>query len=85
MVGKKNFKIVVLLILLVVSLVGCKSVDTSKDDKIKIGITQIVEHPALDLAREGFIKALKDNGFEDGNNIEIDFQSAQEIYLHLKL
>lgn len=77
MVGKKNFKIVVLLILLVVSLVGCKSVDTSKDDKIKIGITQIVEHPALDLAREGFIKALKDNGFEDGNNIEIDFQSAQ--------
>ena len=77
MVGKKNFKIVVLLILLVVSLVGCKSVDTSKDDKIKIGITQITEHPALDLAREGFIKALKDNGFEDGNNIEIDFQSAQ--------
>jgi len=77
MVGKKNFKIVVLLILLVVSLVGCKSVDTSKDDKIKIGITQITEHPALDLAREGFIRALKDNGFEDGNNIEIDFQSAQ--------
>ncbi|WFD10736.1 ABC transporter substrate-binding protein [Tepidibacter hydrothermalis] len=77
MVGNKNFKIVVLLILLVVSLVGCKSVDTSKDDKIKIGITQITEHPALDLAREGFIKALEDNGFEDGNNIEIDFQSAQ--------
>lgn len=77
MVGNKNFKIVVLIILLVVSLVGCKSVDTSKDDKIEIGITQITEHPALDLAREGFIKALKDNGFEDGNNIEIDFQSAQ--------
>ncbi|WP_099188270.1 ABC transporter substrate-binding protein [Tepidibacter mesophilus] len=77
MVGKKNFKMVVLIILLVVSLVGCKSVDTSKDDKIKIGITQITEHPALDLAREGFIEALKDNGFEDGNNIEIDFQSAQ--------
>lgn len=77
MVGNKNFKIVVLIILLVVSLVGCKSVDTSKDDKIQIGITQITEHPALDLAREGFIKALKDNGFEDGNNIEIDFQSAQ--------
>lgn len=77
MVGKKNFKIVLLLIVVVVSLVGCKSVDTSKDNKIKIGITQITEHPALDLAREGFIKALKDNGFEDGNNIEIDFQSAQ--------
>ncbi len=77
MVGKKNFKMVVLLILLVVSLVGCKSVDTSKDDKIKIGITQITEHPALDLARAGFVEALKDNGFEDGNNMEIDFQSAQ--------
>lgn len=45
--------------------------------KLKIGITQIVEHPSLDAIREGFIAALKDNGFEDGKNIEIDYQSAQ--------
>ncbi len=43
----------------------------------KIGISQFVEHPALDAAREGFIKALKENGLEEGKNIEIDFQIAQ--------
>jgi putative ABC transport system substrate-binding protein len=42
--------------------------------KVKIGITQIIEHPALDAAREGFIQALKDNGFGDA---DIDYQSAQ--------
>jgi putative ABC transport system substrate-binding protein len=42
--------------------------------KVHIGITQIIEHPALDAAREGFIKALKENGFADA---EIDYQSAQ--------
>jgi putative ABC transport system substrate-binding protein len=40
----------------------------------KIGITQIVEHPSLDAAREGFIQALKDNGFDESS---IDVQIAQ--------
>jgi putative ABC transport system substrate-binding protein len=44
---------------------------------IKIGISQLVEHPALDSAREGFIEALKEAGYEDGKNIKIDFQNAQ--------
>jgi putative tryptophan/tyrosine transport system substrate-binding protein len=63
---------------------GCASSQTStsqkslKDKKeIKIGISQIVEHPALDAARKGFIDALKEKGFEDGKNIKIDFQNAQ--------
>lgn len=43
----------------------------------KIGIVQYVEHPALDAAREGFVKALADNGFVDGQNITIDVQNAQ--------
>ncbi|AMA71882.1 MULTISPECIES: ABC transporter substrate-binding protein [Aneurinibacillus] len=43
-------------------------------EKVKIGITQVIEHPALDAAREGFIKALKENGFADA---DIDYQSAQ--------
>lgn len=50
----------------------------SKENKvIKIGISQIIEHPALDSARKGFIDALKSKGFEDGKNIVIDFQNAQ--------
>lgn len=51
--------------------------DSSKDDIKKIGITQLVEHPALDATKTGFIQALKDNGFEEGKNIEIDFKNAQ--------
>ena len=55
-------------------LTGCGS---KEDEKIKIGISQIVEYSALDENREGFIKALEDNGYKDGENIDIDFQNAQ--------
>ena len=41
---------------------------------IEIGVTQIMEHPALDSARVGFEKALKDNGYGD---VKIDYQNAQ--------
>ncbi|NJI82488.1 ABC transporter substrate-binding protein [Clostridioides difficile] len=51
---------------------------SSKNNDIKkIGITQLVEHQALDASKEGFVKALEDNGFKDGKNIEIDYQNAQ--------
>ncbi|RXT15462.1 ABC transporter substrate-binding protein [Ammoniphilus sp. CFH 90114] len=43
----------------------------------KIGITQIVEHPALDASRNGFLQALKDAGFEEGKNLQVDVQIAQ--------
>ncbi len=42
-----------------------------------IGISQIVEHPALDAARNGFIDGLAENGFVEGENIEIIFENAQ--------
>ncbi len=38
-----------------------------------IGATQIVEHPSLDAAYEGFQKALEDAGLD----VTYDFQSAQ--------
>lgn len=89
MVVKKNFTILMSTLLLVTSIfAGCASstvpVDkveqkpvTVQKQKIKIGITQIVEHQALDAARKGFIDALASKGFKDGDNIEIDFQNAQ--------
>lgn len=36
-----------------------------------------MEHESLDSAREGFIDALADNGYVDGDNITIDVQNAQ--------
>ncbi|RLQ97412.1 ABC transporter substrate-binding protein [Falsibacillus albus] len=39
----------------------------------KIGVTQIVEHPSLDAAFDGFKAALKENGL----NVKYDVQNAQ--------
>ncbi|MBY0124372.1 ABC transporter substrate-binding protein [Bacillus sp. S/N-304-OC-R1] len=44
---------------------------------VKVGIIQLVEHPSLDAAREGFIAALKDAGYEEGKNLKLDYQNAQ--------
>lgn len=44
---------------------------------IKVGITQIVEHPALDAARQGFIDRLTELGYTPGEDIVYDIQSAQ--------
>ena len=55
------------------------------EEKIEIGITQIVEHPALDSAVIGFKETLKENGFDETKvNFEIqnaqgDFGTAQTI------
>lgn len=69
-------KILVLALALVIIL-GISACDTAGSGKIEIGIIQYVTHNALDASREGFIAALADNGFVDGENIEIDYQNAQ--------
>lgn len=46
----------------------------------KIGATQIVEHPSLDRAYEGFQAALSEAGLE----VEYDFQSAQNDQNNVK-
>lgn len=43
----------------------------------KVAITAIVDHPALDNVRKGVLEALKEQGFEEGKNLQVDFQSAQ--------
>ena len=62
-------KVFILLSLLTVMIFSCgnegkqgEKVSGTKEEKKKfrIGITQIVAHPALDNAREGFKEALKE-------------------------
>ena len=43
----------------------------------RIGYAQIVDHPALNATRQGFIDALKAAGFEVGKNLVFDYQNAQ--------
>ncbi|TJY42479.1 ABC transporter substrate-binding protein [Cohnella pontilimi] len=50
---------------------------STEEKSYKISISQIVEHPSLDAAREGFLAALKDAGIEEGKNLTVDFNSAQ--------
>ncbi len=84
--GKKIISLILITLLTSTLLIGCQSdtnqqsdseETTTKTEIIKIGITQIVEHPALDAARNGFIDALKSKNFKDGKNIELDYQNAQ--------
>ena len=42
-----------------------------------IGIVQIVNHNALDAAREGFLRALAEDGYVDGQNMTVDYRNAQ--------
>ncbi|MFF2484062.1 ABC transporter substrate-binding protein [Paenibacillus sp. NPDC058071] len=54
------------------------STEAPKDSKkYKIAISQIVEHPSLDATREGFLAALKDAGFVEGENLTVNFNTAQ--------
>lgn len=61
----------------VVLLVFTFALGVSAAERIKIGITQIVEHPALDAARKGFIDQMAELGYVEGKNVEYDVQSAQ--------
>ncbi|MHB9115676.1 MAG: ABC transporter substrate-binding protein [Thermoleophilia bacterium] len=53
------------------------STTTVPEKVYKIGMTQIVSHPTLDVARQAIIDGLKMEGFEEGKNLEIDFQNAE--------
>ncbi len=44
---------------------------------VKIGITQIVSHPALDACVTGFKEAMAERGFTEGENVSFDVQNAQ--------
>ena len=49
----------------------------SKKDVFKIGVNQYVTHAALDASYQGFVDALSDAGYIDGEKIKIDLQNAQ--------
>lgn len=82
MMMKKSVKWLATLALaaMVVGAAGCGSSTQSgsKDKKsYKVGVIQLVQHPALDAANKGFIDGLKSKGFEEGKNVTFDQQNAQ--------
>jgi len=75
MVMKKTRGIVTLLLIatMTLALVACGGVAYGAETDFQIGIIQLVEHPALDAAREGFMAALRNEGIA----AEFDYQNAQ--------
>jgi ABC-type uncharacterized transport system, periplasmic component len=89
---KKSISIFMAVLLIMAAVVGCstekektnatneekESIQVKDTDKVyKIGICQLIEHPALDAAYDGFVDGLAEAGYIDGVNIEIDKNSAQ--------
>ena len=56
---------------------SAKAPTAATTDSKKIAITAIVEHPALDAVRHGALEALAAEGYKDGENLSVNFQSAQ--------
>ena len=54
---------------------GCGTNETTSNGEYKVGVVQLVEHPALDAANKGFVDALKEKGLSD--KITFDQQNAQ--------
>jgi putative tryptophan/tyrosine transport system substrate-binding protein len=46
-------------------------------DMPRVGLTYIVEHPAIDAVRKGIVDGLADAGYQDGKTVEIITRSAQ--------
>lgn len=75
-------KLGVICVSAVMLLAGCSSnaeesqgSEKSGKEDLVIGVTQVVEHQALDAAREGFVEGLKESGFD--NNIKFINKNAQ--------
>jgi putative ABC transport system substrate-binding protein len=65
-----------ILIVIVIVFTSLSSLAQDKK-KIRIGVTQIVSHPALDADQKGFENALSGSGFKEGVNVAYDRQNAQ--------
>ena len=58
-------------------LAGCGGGKEDEVQQYKVGLVQLMQHGALDLANEGMVAGLADNGFVEGENLVIDQQNAQ--------
>lgn len=73
---KKLLSLILVSAMTVMTLTGCGDTNQSASkDTYNIGICQLIEHPALDAATEGFKQALIDKLGED--KVTFDLQNAQ--------
>lgn len=76
---------IIMMILLGTALIlsGCGMQDAKEgtnppaDKVFRVGVTQFVAHPALDLDQKGFLDQMKEEGFTEGENVEFDIKNSQ--------
>jgi putative ABC transport system substrate-binding protein len=73
---KKIFLGIIMILSVALLATGCGT-SGKASNVTKLSIVQIVEHPALDAARQGFLEVLKANGYEEGKNLTVDYKNAQ--------
>jgi putative tryptophan/tyrosine transport system substrate-binding protein len=71
---KKSISMLIVSVLVISLLAGCSN---KKDGEITIGIGQFAEHASLDNCKEGFLAGLKEEGYEQGKNLNVIEQNAQ--------
>lgn len=76
---KMGLILMAMLLSFTVLLSGCgnKPAELPAKKVFKIGLSQFVAHPALDLDQKGFIDQMKAEGFTQGDNVEIDIKNSQ--------
>ena len=72
---KRNMHLMLLstLCLLALPLTAC----SGQERLYTIGALQMIPHPTIDAVKAGFVQALADAGYKDGENVRLDFQNAQ--------
>jgi len=49
----------------------------SQEKVFKIGISQPLSHPGIDIVRDGILAGFEENGYKEGVNVSFDIQNAQ--------
>lgn len=62
---------------LLVLTLALQSVSPASAADVRVAVTAIVDHPALDAARKGVTDELADAGYVVGKNLKLEYQSAQ--------
>ena len=87
MFKNKGFKKLLAITVLTLFMTGCGVSNSSNNGEdgankpegkvFKVGISQFVAHPALDLDRQGFLDQMREDGFMEGENIIFDIKNSQ--------
>ncbi len=48
----------------------------TSEDAVTIGISQFAEHGSLDNCREGFLEGLEEEGFVEGENLNVEYKNS---------